>query len=428
MIDESQESRGFKEVPATEILASIEKDKDVEYHHIIIKDEIDASGLKLKRTNVERTSFELDYLELPNELSIIDSNISFENSRFYGPIKFENIMFRQGIIFKNCQFYKYVHFKGSQFKAYADFSQTLFDSFTDFSGCNGGPIFSGSIFDDRVDFVGFSGSINFVGTKFNGIAYLFRSHFGSFTQFNGAKFSDVDFSNSRFDGVILFRRVYFFGNTAFFRSMFEDGVEFDGSEFREFVNFKDSKFAGHTSFDNCAFNKIANFGSASFEANSSCSFKYSSFNKLFIRWESIKNKLIYNDHTYLTLVQNYNNLGWFDDADACYYQYRTKRRKEHIQGLTWILDIIPWMFYGYSVRFYYPLAWMIGILIISAAIYVLGGQAQFPSAFGLSAIILTTTTQSNLTETCWIVSIMERIIGWLLMSTFLVALAKKTLR
>jgi hypothetical protein len=159
------------------------------------------------------------------------------------------------------------------------------------------------------------------------------------------------------------------------------------------------------------------------------SLQYPDLTHLFVHWWEIKDQIEYDDSAYLALIKSYNNLGWFEDADQCNYYYRTVRRKDHLSGAQWVIDCIPWLFYGYGVRFYYPLIGMLVVLIISALFYIYSGQAQFPAAFGLSAIILTTTTQvDSLAGSCWDLSITERIVGWLLMATFLVALAKKTLR
>ena len=170
------------------------------------------------------------------------------------------------------------------------------------------------------------------------------------------------------------------------------------------------------------------FNDVVFKKESSLKLKYSVFSRLEARWSIIHDKLDYDESAYMALIRNYNNLGWFDDADECNYQYRTERRWE-LQGIKWFIDLIPWLIFGYGVRIYFPLAWMTVIYIISAIIYWTIDQVQFLDALKLSAIILKTTTQvGNLVGLYWFVSIMERILGWLLMSAFLVSLAKKTLR
>jgi hypothetical protein len=51
MADESQETRGLKEVLAGEILAKIEKGETVDYNHVIITGDLDIKTLNLKKSN-----------------------------------------------------------------------------------------------------------------------------------------------------------------------------------------------------------------------------------------------------------------------------------------------------------------------------------------------------------------------------------------
>jgi len=46
------------------------------------------------------------------------------------------------------------------------------------------------------------------------------------------------------------------------------------------------------------------------------------YERAYIRWETVNNHLNYQGAAYLTLAKNFKNLDYFEDADACYYQYR----------------------------------------------------------------------------------------------------------
>jgi len=390
------EADNLREVPASEILAKIERGETVKYDHIRITGDLDISRLNLP---------------LNDGKFLVAPIIEIVSSIFAGTVNFSE----------------------SKFQNYINLSKTKF---------TGSAFFYGSIF---------SGGVNFILSQFEGSAHFYWSHFGGHVMFMAAQFSglatfynstfkdDTDFTKSRFNEDVIFEGSEFFKVADFSYSKFDEKAIFKNSKFKGDAKFIASRFGGFANFESCYFSKSLNLEGSNISAiflqdtilekGSTVLLKYSVFSRLEIPWKLILDKLEFDGSAYLALVKNYNNLEWFDDADECYYQYRTIRRKESLQGYQWLVDLIPWWFYGYGVRFYYPLAWMIGALIFSAAIYVLGGQAQFPGAFGLSIIILTTTTQVvNLTGPCWIMSIIERIVGWLLMSTFLVALAKKTLR
>ena len=68
---------------------------------------------------------------------------------------------------------------------------------------------------------------------------------------------------------------------------------------------------------------------ATFENDSTISLKFSDFNRLETRWGAIRDKLEYDGSAYLALVENFKNLELFNEADDCYFYYRTVRRKEH---------------------------------------------------------------------------------------------------
>lgn len=431
MAEDAKEKNGLRIVAASEILAKVERGEIVEYDDVIIEGDLDISKLNLPKEHIDRTNFERDYLELSEDLTSVNSIIKIKNSKFKDAIKLRNIIFEEEVSFINCKFDRYVHFVGSQFRGLATFDESRFNSFTDFTGTliKSLATYLGTIFDDRVDFVGScSNKSIFVGTKFNKDALFMRSKFGTYSQFNGAEFRSANFMKVEFDDVIYFEKARFFGITSFLGAKFNGMVEFNGSEFRDSVDFIDASFMGYTNFDNCIFDKVANFGSISLGPGSYLSLKYSSFEKLLLPWRSIKDKLIFDGSAYLALVKNYNNQGRFNDADECYYKYMI-RRSTKLKGFNKILDFFLFYFYGYGIRPKYPLILMAVLFIFSVLVYSLDGQASTPiKAVELSLLALTAQIPNGLTGLCRWWSIAERILGWLLMSSFLVVLAKKTLR
>lgn len=252
--------------------------------------------------------------------------------------------------------------------------------------------------------------------------------------------SEIKISNSSIAGRLEFGNIMFQKSIIFHRTRFKGDADFRGSQFSGYADFGNSKFSEKVSFDSASFSKrmILNDSRiyfmnlrAKFNEDSTISLKHSDFHKLEVHWADIKNRFVYDGSAYLALVKNYNNLEWFDEADSCYYDYKINRIKKdtNLKLKDKIGDFISFAAYGYGVRPEYPLIGLVMIFIVSAIIYSLQGQTNFPGTLGLSAVVLTTTNQiEGLTETCKCWSIIERVLGWLLMSTFLVSLGKKTLR
>lgn len=58
MTKDTYESDGLKKIPASEILAKIEKGMDVEYDNVEIEGDLDISRLELSKQRIDRTNFE----------------------------------------------------------------------------------------------------------------------------------------------------------------------------------------------------------------------------------------------------------------------------------------------------------------------------------------------------------------------------------
>jgi|WetSurSiteA1Bulk_404760.scaffolds.fasta_scaffold02237_5 hypothetical protein len=386
----------LREVPASEILSKIKNGELVKYDNIRIIGNVDINNLNLP---------------LKDGKLLVVSVIEIISSTFEGIVNFSNGDFQNYINFSKTKFNRSVSFCGSVFSVNVNFISSRFGESAHFYLSN------------------FDGRVIFSSAQFRGLATFYDSIFKD----------EANFFRSRFNGDVTFKGSEFLKVSDFSGSKFDEKAIFESSKFKRDAIFRMCSFGRFTNFRSCFFGKNLDLtGSnistiflqdAIFEKDSFVLLKHSEFSRLEIPWSLVRHKLEYDGSVYLALIRNYNNLEWFDDADECIYQYRTIRRKEHLHGSKKFIDTIPWLFYGYGVRFYYPLAWMIVVYAASAIIYLWLGQIHFSDAFALSTIILTTTTQvGNLAGLSWYMSIVERILGWLLMSTFLVALAKKTLR
>lgn len=394
-------------------------------------------------------------LKLPKEGQniLVKSSIEIKNATFDGAIDFRRATFQKLIIFDLDQFSGLFDIRFSQFNEIAHFTKSLFKKDARFLGShfNRQVYFDESQFTRESEFAAsyFGADVNFMRSHFCRGANFNGSHFEGKTYFLASRFDeDTYFSDITFNDLTLFNRCVFGDYAGFAKCRFKI-ANFNGSSFRGYAEFKDSQFNGDASFVASKFSDRSNFESASFSGSlaidnseihsmnlfatfnkgSSLSLKHSQFYRLEVNWRDIRDKLDYDGSAYLALVKNYNDLEWFEDADNCYQKYRTERRAR-LEGLRKLLDTIPLIAYGYGVHPEYPLAGMVLIFLISAVFYWFGGQAHtLKNAFDLSVVILTTTTQiGGLTGTCRFWSIFERILGWMLMSTFLVTLGKKMLR
>ena len=97
------------------------------------------------------------------------------------------------------------------------------------------------------------------------------------------------------------------------------------------------------------------------------------YGRLHLRWDDIKS-LHFDEAAYLALIKNYNTLGWYGDANRCYYDYRNAVRRNWQAPLSGfaarisslldrLIDFGECLLYGYGVRPSFPIAWCIGIIL-----------------------------------------------------------------
>ena len=214
-------------VPASEILAKIERGEDVEYDNVIVKGDLDLGDKTL------------------------------------GTVHFRDAIFQGSVNFGGTNFTGSASFIGANFSARADFGRSKFSGYADFLGAE------------------FGGDANFGGAEFT----------GGYTYFLGAEFAggNADFGGAKFTG----------GYANFWRAKFAGGnADFLGAEFGGYANFLGAEFDKELTFNDLK------------------------FDRLYITWESIKDKLVYNGPAYLALVKNFKVIEQFNDADNCYYAYR----------------------------------------------------------------------------------------------------------
>lgn len=412
-----QVSNGLKEVFASEILAKIERGEPIEYENVIIEGEIDIYKLDLKRVSIKRSTFEIKHRCHLEEAKLVQSEIKIINSTLKGKLKLNNLLFNKSVYFNGASFEEKVQFKGSQFNKEANFAGSKFKQTVIFEAI-------------------FNESAEFTSTEFKR-GVLIESKFYENVSFSNAKFRGwTNLETSEFYGHAFFGETSFEGVTNFGANYIK-GATFQSAKFLAHADFDNAQFGGNTIFSNAIFLGNAVFTFAQFE-NIVCflgaSFKKEfnirniRFNSILLQWDAIKDHLLCEGPEYLALVKNFNYLEQFDDADKCYYQYRIKKSAK-LKGARKFLDFFLFYFYGYGIRPELPLIVLAALFFVSSLVYLIDGQAQtLESAADLSIVSLTAQVGNNLTGLCRWWSIIERILGWFLMSSFLVVLAKKTLR
>lgn len=409
-------------IQAQYVLDIIETGIGIDCEKVIIEGNMDFS--RLKNMEIANGSifqyfyFQNFYGPCTNGLKIIKSSLEFKNTIFLGKLNFSCCQFRSDIDFWSCELTKDAVFERSLFCGNAQFI--------------------------RVDFQKYS---TFRGSQFCKDADFDRSSFVS-----GPDFSCVGFASD---------------------------AKFNNAEFKDFADFNWSIFNKVISFEHAKINSM-NLD-AKYKDNSKITLKDSNFRNLKVPWKLIKNRLIYSTEisssemlidklTYLNLIKNFNEIGWFDDADSCYFEYKKLLKKKDIDSLRRlpskirnrvikyqapffdklssfikescngcdasikiIFYYISLIFYGHGVRLRIPLLVGASIIVLFACIYAHNGQASslWPRGFIMSAksfIGIAQLQGETLTGPCEYWSIVERFLGTILLVTFTLILGKKTLR
>jgi len=418
-------------VPASEILAKIERGEPVEYNGVIVEGDLDLGEVDLPTKHVERTEMELNILKINNVSKLINSSIIIKNCEISDNVDLGNSIFQNGVSFEGTNFTNLTWFSGSSFEGnadfrdsqssggdanfwwanfggpanfrevefgggalfcwakfnrYADFMRAVFSSFADFSAAEfsfGDADFSHVVFSDIANFneVQFSGrDVNFRGAKFSGRANFEKAQFTDRdANFRGAEFSggDANFEEAHFSG----------GEANFSGADFSGGnVEFVGADFSgSNADFRKVDFGDDVSFEDSSFDhanltledareiRILRLSNSTFENESTISLKGTDYEWLYVHWDQIKYGFVYNGEAYLILIKNLRNIEYFEDADDCYYQYRRERQAMRSWWeMAKYIDILAWLTCGYGIRPGYTLGWSLVLVSFFGIVFWAG--------------------------------------------------------
>ena len=331
-------------VQAEEILKKIELGEPVEYDNVTIVGDLDMSGLDLPRVAVGRTANE-QYVGLPDYELIVSSPISISNSVIKGSVNLDGTVFQKYVSFQGTIFREPAFLMDSRFNQTVSFERAKFNQTADFSGAR---------FNQDADFPGtqFNLTADFRETQFNQTARFWEAQFNQYADFLWARFNQIaGFSGARFNQT----------------------ADFSWAQFNQESYFEDARFF-NVSFNDGQFSKEAFFQGA--QINGTLSIYRTKYDTLNIRWPSIHD-LAYDDTAYHLLIQNFNKLGFVDDARECQYSYRCKHREElfrqHKFDL-WLFDLLAWATYGYGHRPVWPLGWAALSILVGGLFFFLTGS------------------------------------------------------
>jgi hypothetical protein len=436
-------------VSAKEILDKISKGETVNCSDKVIKGDLDLDSANLSTTSIIRNYNATYTYNLKNKIKLVRSNISIMNCKIEGNVRFSNAKFLRPVLFMFTDFVQQADFSGSVFSEAALFADDQFFNHTSFDigRFEKGASFSSSKFQKNAYFREciFVKEGTFFNTVFQGDAYFLYSKFAGL----------ADFANSNFGNYAYFWDTFYRNGSSFWKSRFSNDAYFEGSLFKGRAIFSDTKFNEHAYFGKANFQNIADlnnsqmmkeayFDGAIFDKNSTLFLNRAKINKLYLRWNDISS-LGYDDEAYLFLIENYKNLGWFDDSNNCYYQYRISHPMNFlVNPIQYTYDRSALISYGYGVKPERPLILSIlTVLICGAIFYFFHGIKRSSkssdsdqkisiwesihysaSAFtsGASAFISYPTEIIPVGNSRYLVTL-ERFLGWIFFTLLLVTLA-----
>ncbi|HNT71793.1 MAG TPA: hypothetical protein PLJ69_02600 [Methanothrix sp.] len=211
--------------------------------------------------------------------------------------------------------------------------------------------------------------LNYV--MFNKPVYMYNTTFKEHCNMTYSIFKGrADFSHSKFGDNVNFLYTHFAADAFFWKAIFSKDANFWEAYFEEDAEFGSAIFNGNAIFNFAVFNGDGYLNSAIF--NEKLNLDRTKFSKLEIKFELIRKSLVYNENTYLKLVENYKSLGWFSDADDCYFHYRKVKQEQTGWGISKLVDIFAWLTCGYGVRPGYTLGFSLLLVVFFGFLYWIG--------------------------------------------------------
>lgn len=285
------------------------------------------------------------------------------------------------------------------------------------------------------------GDVIFHDVIFNKPISILNTTFIEDCDFSYSTFEDrADFTSSKFKSNVYLIYTRFIKDAFFLGAIFSKEANFWEAYFEEDVDFGSARFNGDVTFNFSVFRGDGYFNNAEF--NKKFFLDRTKFSKLEIKFESIKEALAFSENTHLKLIENFKSLGWFNDADDCYFHYRQVNQKEKGLGWSKLIDVFGWLSCGYGVRPDYTLWLSLTLIIVFGFFYWLGngvrlGFSNVTSKISRSnALYYSAAVFVSQPHPRWhpngewwkYVVLIEKIMGWMLLALFIVTLGKVMIR
>lgn len=330
---------------------------------IIINSKIEITkSIFNENINFAITSEESPYTYIICPIHFI-KKVDFSRTTFNSEVKFADVEFLDGADFTSAKFNKKILFYYVTFNELAYFGgweETFYNKNGKFVGSG---FTSGSIFRDSAIFFHniFNCKADFNSTEFHKVTDFSVSQFNEDVSFSGV-------TRTKFEGNAIFEAVTFNKNAYFGGSAFNNDAIFIRARFLQFADFIWTTFNGMANFNECIFDKNPYFLETFF--NKSINLNSARFNLIYIYWYQIKGKLYYDDWVYAKLINIYENMGRYEDADGAYYEFREQKRKHYRNLLKRAFEFILLdLTCGYGVKPFRAIIFLIVILLIFSGFY-----------------------------------------------------------
>ena len=386
-------------IPSSEILKTITVTDGIKYDDVIIDGNLDFNNYS---TNLLRPNHTVNFpIVITNSLiegsvdisnSIFEKSVDFSNSTFEKSVNFTKSKFKKNALFRLAKFKDIAEFKWDEFDSAANFENSTFEQNTYFTNSqfNGNTVFDSAHFQRNAELTSsiFSGTfLSFSNCEFNQAAYFGKTDFYLMAVFLQTSFiGDAVFDKSHFMDYILFDKSQFNTKANFAIAEFEKDASFRECFFNQTAIFDRSRFGGDANFNDAEFKGDAKFNESKFSAENNALFegadfkgtlflKGAKYKNIYVRWHNIS-KLAYDDETYLAIMRNFKDLGYFEDYDNSYLKYREERRSMPWPGVDdkteFLLKKIDAFFdyaYGYGTKPLATISCILKVIIVFGFIW-----------------------------------------------------------
>lgn len=382
-MDYTYELDGLKGVPASEILAKIEKGEPIEYDHAIIKGDLDIGKLNLQKDGNKiliKSPIKIINSKIFGSVdfgnTILNETIDFSETEFMINAFFNGIQFNDDACFIGSKFVFGVSFDDTRFNGYARFLKARFNLGSSFKGTQFNTNswfwqaqfqlnsdFIGAIFKEEANFMEavFTGKADFEGTKFVESVGFSSALFGSYSHFKDAQFCKKSYFNlAHFCGDSDFSKTQFCSISDFNNAQIEKNAIFTGATFSEAVEFTEAKICGNTNFSEARFTQGVYFIGAQFNGDV-LTFRNAEFGIPIFQEDACRRAKI-------VLEKN----GDREEAGYHFYREMDAKRKQKPWYIRYPEFVFIQLIFGYGVHpFRLWACWFIFVGIF-AAIYWLG--------------------------------------------------------